>query len=71
VYLIIAIVDDLWFCRELVAELERLGKGHMFGRNIAIDLGTANTLVFVEGEGIVLSEPSMTLCSYLPENLLA
>jgi rod shape-determining protein MreB len=59
VYLIIAIVDDLWFCRELVAELERLGKGHMFGRDIAIDLGTANTLVFVEGEGIVLSEPSV------------
>jgi len=28
-------------------------------RDIAIDLGTANTLVFVRGEGIVLSEPSV------------
>lgn len=31
----------------------------IFGRDIAIDLGTANTLVFVRGEGIVLSEPSV------------
>jgi rod shape-determining protein MreB len=29
------------------------------GRDIAIDLGTANTLVFVRGEGIVSSEPSV------------
>jgi rod shape-determining protein MreB and related proteins len=29
------------------------------GRDIAIDLGTANTLVFVRGEGIVVSEPSV------------
>ena len=28
-------------------------------RDIAIDLGTANTLVFVKGKGIVLSEPSV------------
>ena len=29
------------------------------GRDIAIDLGTANTLVYVRGEGVVLSEPSV------------
>jgi rod shape-determining protein MreB len=29
------------------------------GRDIAIDLGTANTLVYVRGEGIVASEPSV------------
>jgi rod shape-determining protein MreB and related proteins len=29
------------------------------GGDIAIDLGTANTLVYVRGEGIVLSEPSV------------
>ena len=34
--------------------LPRLG-----GRDMAIDLGTANTLVFVRGEGIVVSEPSV------------
>ncbi|MFH0887507.1 MAG: rod shape-determining protein, partial [bacterium] len=32
--------------------------GH-FSRDLGIDLGTANTLVFVKGEGIVLSEPSV------------
>ena len=26
---------------------------------IAVDLGTANTLVYVRGEGIVLNEPSV------------
>ncbi|HEV2821022.1 MAG TPA: rod shape-determining protein [Solirubrobacteraceae bacterium] len=31
----------------------------MGGRDIAIDLGTANTLVYVRGEGVVLSEPSV------------
>lgn len=30
-----------------------------FSRDIAIDLGTANTLVYVAGEGIVLDEPSV------------
>ncbi len=29
------------------------------GREIAVDLGTANTLVYVRGRGIVLSEPSV------------
>ena len=34
----------------------------MFGlgsKNIGIDLGTANTLVYIEGKGIVLREPSV------------
>jgi rod shape-determining protein MreB and related proteins len=29
------------------------------GRDMAVDLGTANTLVYVEGRGIVCSEPSV------------
>ena len=28
-------------------------------QNMAIDLGTANTLVYLEGQGIVLNEPSV------------
>ena len=28
-------------------------------RDVAVDLGTANTLVYVRGRGIVLSEPSV------------
>jgi len=31
----------------------------MFSTDMAIDLGTANTLVYVKGKGIVLSEPSV------------
>ncbi len=31
----------------------------MFSNDLAIDLGTANTLVYVKGKGIVLSEPSV------------
>ena len=32
---------------------------HRYGGDIAIDLGTANTVVYVRGEGIVLFEPSV------------
>ena len=31
----------------------------MFSKDLAIDLGTANTLIYVEGKGIVLREPSV------------
>jgi rod shape-determining protein MreB and related proteins len=31
----------------------------MLGRDMAVDLGTANTLVYVRGRGIVLNEPSV------------
>ena len=33
--------------------------GAIIGRDMAVDLGTANTLVYVRGEGIVLDEPSV------------
>ncbi|HVX93146.1 MAG TPA: rod shape-determining protein [Candidatus Dojkabacteria bacterium] len=31
----------------------------MFGKRVGIDLGTANSIVFVEGEGIILMEPTV------------
>ncbi len=31
----------------------------LFSADLAIDLGTANTLVYVKGRGIVLNEPSV------------
>jgi rod shape-determining protein MreB len=40
-----------------VAVLKHLGG--LGGRDMAVDLGTANTLVYVRGRGIVLSEPSV------------
>ncbi|MFN7247375.1 MAG: rod shape-determining protein, partial [Microcystis sp.] len=34
-------------------------RGLALSRDIGIDLGTANTLVYVSGKGIVLEEPSV------------
>ena len=34
-----------------------------FSSDLAIDLGTANTLVYVKGRGIVVSEPSVVAVS--------
>ena len=31
----------------------------MFSKNIGIDLGTANTLVYMKGKGIIMREPSV------------
>ena len=31
----------------------------MFSNDLSIDLGTANTLIYVRGKGIVLNEPSV------------
>src|SRR5213083_612788 len=31
----------------------------IFSNDLAIDLGTANTLIYVKGEGIVCNEPSV------------
>ena len=31
----------------------------LFSNDLAIDLGTANTLVYVKGKGIVINEPSV------------
>ena len=31
----------------------------LMGRDLAIDLGTANTLIYARGQGIVLNEPSV------------
>ncbi len=47
----------------MVGVLERLSSffnnDFIFAKDIAIDLGTANTLVYVKGEGVVLNEPSV------------
>jgi rod shape-determining protein MreB len=44
---------------------------NMFLRKIGIDLGTANTLVFVPGEGIVINEPSVVAVSLIENKVLA
>ncbi len=42
-----------------------------FSRDLGIDLGTANTLVFVKGEGIVLREPSVVAIEKNSNRVLA
>ncbi len=46
-------------------------KKSLFLRKIGIDLGTANTLVFVPGQGIVVNEPSVVAISLLENKVLA
>ena len=41
------------------------------GRDMAVDLGTANTLVYVRGRGIVLNEPSVVAINVLDGQPLA
>jgi rod shape-determining protein MreB len=43
----------------------------MFIRKIGIDLGTANTLVFIPGKGIVVNEPSVVAVSIVENTVLA
>ena len=40
-------------------------------KDIGIDLGTANTLVYVRGEGIVLREPSVVAVDVHTDEVLA
>ena len=42
-----------------------------FSDDLAIDLGTANTLVFVRGEGIVLNEPSIVAIREADHSVIA
>ncbi len=39
----------------------------IFSSDLAIDLGTANTVIYLAGEGIVLNEPSIVAIRTLPE----
>ncbi len=42
-----------------------------FSKKLGIDLGTANTLVFVPGKGVVLNEPSVVAVSQIDNRILA
>ena len=38
----------------------------LFSNDLAIDLGTANTLIYVKEKGIILNEPSVVAIRYAP-----
>lgn len=44
---------------------------NVIGRDMGIDLGTANTLVYVKGQGIVLEEPSIVAIEKSKKKILA
>ena len=44
---------------------------NLIGRDMAVDLGTANTLVYVRGKGIVLDEPSVVAMNTTTGEVLA
>ena len=45
--------------------------GSLIGRDMAVDLGTANTLVYVRGKGLVLDEPSVVALNTATGEILA
>lgn len=44
---------------------------NFFSNDIAIDLGTANTVIYVRGKGIILNEPSVVAVRQHTKNVLA
>lgn len=44
---------------------------NMFSNDLAVDLGTANTLIYVKGKGIVCSEPSVVAINNDTKEILA
>ena len=43
----------------------------LFSKDMAMDLGTANTLIYLKGEGIVLNEPSVVAYNTYSKEILA
>src|SRR5574343_1922881 len=43
----------------------------MFSNDIGIDLGTANTLVYLKGHGIVINEPSVVVLNQKTGQIVA
>jgi rod shape-determining protein MreB len=43
----------------------------MFAKDIGIDLGTANVLIFIKGQGIVLNEPSIVAIDTTTKSVIA
>lgn len=47
------------------------GNDYMFSKDIGIDLGTANVLIHIKGQGIVLNEPSVVVIDRKTNQVLA
>src|SRR5918992_3644722 len=57
--------------RSRSAEIVLESAFQFLGRDMAVDLGTANTLVYVRGRGVVLNEPSVVAINQNTGHILA
>lgn len=70
-------MKELEYIKKKTLMLSRLATGKwkelsgLFASDIGIDLGTANTLVYVRGKGIVLAEPSVVAVDSTTNEVLA
>ncbi|MBI5324780.1 MAG: rod shape-determining protein [Ignavibacteriae bacterium] len=48
-----------------------MGIFQLFSNDVAIDLGTANTLIWMKGKGVVLNEPSIVAFDSLTKHIIA
>jgi rod shape-determining protein MreB and related proteins len=62
---------DTFICKFSIKPYDWLVNMALFSKKLGIDLGTANTLVFVPGKGIVLNEPSVVAVSESDNRILA
>jgi rod shape-determining protein MreB and related proteins len=73
----VTIVKKALGIKEYIDKLKQIFVGQfsqvsgIFSSDIGIDLGTANTLVFVKGKGIVLAEPSVVAVDSSTNEVLA
>jgi len=51
--------------------ISKLFRKRFFPRSLGVDLGTANSLVYLKGEGIVLNEPTVVAVSFNDNRVLA
>ncbi len=70
-------MKELQFIKKNALKIKQLASGKwnkvssLFASDIGIDLGTANTLVYVKGKGIVLAEPSVVAIDSYTNEVLA
>ena len=53
------------------AGVDRQSKADVLPRDLAIDLGTANTLVYARSQGIILNEPTVIALNSRTQDVLA
>jgi rod shape-determining protein MreB len=74
-------ISLMWLLALSIVALDYIGQGgsmlslnsamHVFSHDLAIDLGTANSLVYSEGKGVVVNEPSIVALNTVTQEVEA